>query len=281
MQSRILLPIAALVLFGGCSGTIGGIGDVGQEGAGSGGVGSSGGKSGNTSGTGGTEPGAGGAGSGGMGAGGAAPGSGGSDPGSGGTDPASGGEDPGSGGEDPGSGGSTPGSGGSTDSGGSSGSGGVVTPGEHYETLTMPGATGMEPTDEMPVCCVPSGEEKQNINEVFELLNEHRAANGLSALRYDDQLEAAVLGHCHHMIAHDFFAHEAPEAAIRTPWTRAELCGSQANGENIAQGQRDPAAVMQAWTNSQGHNQNMLNDNFTRVGIAFHEGCWGQLFGTD
>ena len=279
MQSRILLPIAALLLFGGCSGTIGGIGDVEQEGAGSGGVGSSGGKSGNTSGKGGTQSGSGGAA---QGSGGADPGSGGADPGSGGADPGSGGADPGSGGEEPGSGGTAPGTGGSTETGGSSGSGGgVVTPGEHYETLTMPGANGMEPTDEMPVCCVPSGEEKQNINEVFELLNAHRAANGVPALRYDDQLEAAVLGHCHHMIVHDFFAHEAPEAAIRTPWTRAELCGTQANGENIAQGQRDPAAVMEAWTNSDGHNQNMLNDNFTRVGIAFHDGCWGQLFGTD
>jgi uncharacterized protein YkwD len=111
-------------------------------------------------------------------------------------------------------------------------------------------------------------------------LNEHRAANGLSALAYDTELEATIQGHCAHMAQHSFFAHEAPEASVTSPWDRAEACGTTANGENIAQGQRSPADVMTGWKNSSGHNQNMLG-RYTRVGIGYEDSgrYWGQIFG--
>lgn len=148
-------------------------------------------------------------------------------------------------------------------------------------SLYRQGGTGDEPDGRIPVCCAPSAAEQPFVDEVFLLLNAHRAANGLSALAYDEELEAAVHGHCVHMSEHDFFAHEAPEAGIVLPWDRAELCGTQANGENIAMGQRTPAEVMTGWTNSAGHNRNMLGSNFRRVGIGYEDRgrYWGQLFG--
>lgn len=154
----------------------------------------------------------------------------------------------------------------------------------HRETMNLAGATGSESGGLIPVCCVPSAAEKADIAEVFRLLNAHRAANGRAALSYDDELEAAIEGHCHHMAAHDFFDHTAPEAAVASPWTRAGLCGTSASGENIAAGQRSPAAVMESWKNSSGHNANMLNASFKRVGVGKASGgawgvYWGQIFG--
>jgi uncharacterized protein YkwD len=147
-------------------------------------------------------------------------------------------------------------------------------------SVTRDGATGDEPGGLIPVCCTPAAAEKALIEEVFTLLNEHRMANGESALAYDTELESAIQGHCVHMSQHSFFAHEAEEAGVVTPWDRAKLCGTAANGENIAQGQRSPADVMEDWTNSSGHNQNMLGSNFTRVGIGYAADgrYWGQLF---
>lgn len=117
------------------------------------------------------------------------------------------------------------------------------------------------------------------IDEVFRLLNEHRAANGVPALQYDPSLEATIQAHCIHMGIHDFFDHEAPESSVQSPWNRAKLCGTTASGENIAAGQTSAAQVMQSWTNSPGHNQNMLNPAFKRVGIGMYQNYWGQLFG--
>jgi uncharacterized protein YkwD len=173
-------------------------------------------------------------------------------------------------------------SGGRSSTGGrSAGTGGSVpaTPAEC--SVTLDGATGDEPGGLIPVCCTPAAAEKTLIEEVFMLLNEHRMANGESALAYDTELESAIQGHCVHMSQHSFFAHEAEEEGVVTPWDRAELCGTSANGENIAQGQRSAADVMEDWTNSSGHNQNMLSSNFTRVGIGYTADgrSWGQLFG--
>lgn len=145
--------------------------------------------------------------------------------------------------------------------------------------MTNPTASGNEPGGAIPVCCAPTPSEKATIDEVFVLLNEHRQNNGVAPLVYDDKLEAAIQGHCLHMTLHPFFDHMAPESAVSSPWTRASLCGTSANGENIAQGQSSPSAVMTSWKNSPGHNANMLNGSFHRVGIGYHQGTWGQIFG--
>ena len=153
----------------------------------------------------------------------------------------------------------------------------------HHETKTETGGTGNEPDGVIPVCCVPSTAEKALIMEAFDLLNQHRASKGIAALTYDEKLEAAIEGHCHHMAAHDFFDHNAPESSVSSPWTRAAACGTSASGENIAAGQGTADGVMQSWINSPGHNANMLNSGFTRVGIGYFEGgswgtYWGQIF---
>jgi len=85
------------------------------------------------------------------------------------------------------------------------------------------------------------------------------------------------------MAAHDFFDHNAPESSVSSPWGRAAACGTSASGENIAAGQSTAAGVMQSWINSPGHNANMLNSGFTRVGIGYYAGgswgsYWGQIF---
>jgi uncharacterized protein YkwD len=54
-------------------------------------------------------------------------------------------------------------------------------------------------------------------------------------------------------------------------------------GENIARGQSDAAAVMDAWMNSPGHRANILNCSFKEIGIGVHFGdggpWWTQDFG--
>ena len=172
-------------------------------------------------------------------------------------------------------------SGGRSNTGGRSmGTGGSV-PGTPAEcSVTLEGATGDEPGGLIPVCCTPAAAEKTLIDEVFTLLNEHRMANGKSALAYDNELESAIQGHCVHMSQHSFFAHEAEEAVVASPSDRARLCGTSASGENIAEGYRGPTDVMEGWINSSGHNRNMLNSNYTRVGIGYAADGrhWGQLF---
>jgi uncharacterized protein YkwD len=84
------------------------------------------------------------------------------------------------------------------------------------------------------------------------------------------------------MAARGFFDHTDPDGA--TPWDRAEKAGiSDLGGENIARGQADAAAVMEAWMNSPGHRANILNCDFKTLGVGVHFGSggpwWTQDFG--
>ena len=163
----------------------------------------------------------------------------------------------------------------------------TIDPALHQEIDAISGATGGEPDHLVPVCCTYAIEERGLADELFALLNAYRAENGLEAFERDDGLDQAIQGHCHHMAIHPFFDHIAPEEALASPWTRAQLCGSSASGENIAAGQSSATAVMESWKSSPGHNANMLDAGFRRVGIgafvspegAPYSHYWGQLFG--
>ncbi len=145
-------------------------------------------------------------------------------------------------------------------------------------SLVREGGTGPEAGGQIPVCCAPSAPEKAVVDEVFALVNAHRQANGLAPLVYDPKLEAAIQGHCVHMATHGFFDHAAPEAAVASFTSRARLCGAAAGGENIARGQRTAAEVMKSWKESPGHDANMLNPRWKRMGVGMHKLCWGQIF---
>jgi hypothetical protein len=146
---------------------------------------------------------------------------------------------------------------------------------QHSELQTMNGGH--------PLQCRPSSNEGSQNQAVFQQLNQYRQANGVGALAYDALLEQCIEAHCHHMSVHGFFSHNAPEPQAATPWVRASACGTSANAENIARYQRSATAVMNAWKGSPGHNANMLNGNWTRVGCGYYEAngpFWGQLFAT-
>ncbi|MET7681652.1 CAP domain-containing protein [Streptomyces sp. NPDC005423] len=118
--------------------------------------------------------------------------------------------------------------------------------------------------------------------EVLKLVNEQRAAVGCSALSASSSLTSLAEDFSEQMAAEDFFDHTDPSGA--TPWDRAAKAGITAlGGENIARGQADAAAVMDAWMNSPGHKANILNCDFKTLGVGVHFGTggpwWTQDFG--
>jgi uncharacterized protein YkwD len=54
-------------------------------------------------------------------------------------------------------------------------------------------------------------------------------------------------------------------------------------GENIGMGYINATAVMNGWMNSPGHRQNILNSNYTELGVGLVQGqgglYWVQVFG--
>jgi uncharacterized protein YkwD len=117
---------------------------------------------------------------------------------------------------------------------------------------------------------------------VLALVNEARVDAGCGALTADPGLAAVARAHSADMRDRDYFSHTSPEGL--SPFDRAEQAGiDYSRAENIAFGQADATAVMEAWLKSPGHRANILDCELTKLGVGVAEGpggpWWTQLFG--
>jgi len=118
--------------------------------------------------------------------------------------------------------------------------------------------------------------------EILTLVNQQRATAGCKPLTVTSPLTTLAQGFSDEMAARGFFDHTDPDG--NDPWDRAAKLGiTNLGGENIAMGQPDAQAVMDAWMNSPGHRANILNCRFTTLGVGVHFGTggpwWTQDFG--
>lgn len=101
----------------------------------------------------------------------------------------------------------------------------------------------------------------------LNLLNADRAANGLKALKLNSQLTVLGENYAQDMINRNFFSHTNPEGL--SPFDRMKQAGISYSyaGENIAINSNVTTAE-QAFMNSAEHKANILNTNYTDVGIG-------------
>jgi uncharacterized protein YkwD len=99
--------------------------------------------------------------------------------------------------------------------------------------------------------------------------NKHRAAAGLPALAGNVTLAAAAQAKVDDMFTQQYFEHESPTG--EGPANVVETAGYDylRVGENLALGNyASDADLVQAWMDSPGHRENILNAGFTELGIA-------------
>lgn len=80
-------------------------------------------------------------------------------------------------------------------------------------------------------------------------------------------LSQSALNKCNDMVRRDYWSHKDPKG--NEPWEFIKpLTDYQAAGENLAYGHADAESVVTGWINSPGHNENLLNKDFTDVGFG-------------
>lgn len=104
--------------------------------------------------------------------------------------------------------------------------------------------------------------------------NDNRAIYNLTPLTYNATLENAARQKAEDMAKYSYFAHNSPTGI--TPWYWFTKAGYRFiyAGENLAINFTDSEAVTQAWMASPGHRANILNGNFTEIGIATAPGYY-------
>ncbi len=135
-------------------------------------------------------------------------------------------------------------------------------------------------------------------DEVLLLVNEYRSMGfncdsqgsfgATTPLSTDPILRCAARLHSLDMYERGYFDHDNPDGI--DPFERMAAAGFMGSymGENIAQGQTSPEDVMRAWMDSDGHCSNVMNPNYTLLGVGYHPGSdsnrraqryWTQNFG--
>lgn len=130
----------------------------------------------------------------------------------------------------------------------------------------------------------PATNVSQSVSEfekqVVDLTNAERAKAGLKPLEIYSPLMDVAQAKSEDMAKNKYFDHNSPTYGSPFDQMKAAGISYRAAGENIAQGQTTPAQVVQAWMDSPGHRQNILNANFTHIGVGYvaNGNYWTQQF---
>lgn len=122
------------------------------------------------------------------------------------------------------------------------------------------------------------------VGELLASVNAERAQAGCGPVRRDARLDRAATAHGRWMASGGEFSHTGQGGS--SPAERVEAEGwNGGHGENIAEGQTSVDEVMTDWMNSPGHRRNILDCEFTSVGLARvgsgSDQKWVQDFGSD
>ena len=119
------------------------------------------------------------------------------------------------------------------------------------------------------------------IQQVVNLVNAERAKEGLVPLTINTKVQAAAQVRAKE--CEQSFSHTRPNGTSFATALKEQNVSYRSAGENIAWGQRSPQEVVSAWMNSSGHRANIMNANFTTIGVGYYQNTkgtnyWCQLF---
>ncbi len=104
--------------------------------------------------------------------------------------------------------------------------------------------------------------------KALKLINDYRQAKGLKPLRLDAKLTLAAKAHSRDLAKTDRISHYGSDGS--SPWDRVQRAGYSAKiaAENVGTGQASLEEVFKGWTESPGHNRNLLLPAARDMGIA-------------
>ncbi len=103
--------------------------------------------------------------------------------------------------------------------------------------------------------------------------NRQRQQNNVAALQAHAALNTAAQAKLSDMFSQQYFEHVGPDGKGPADWVEGVGYEYIKVGENLALGNfASDAALVQAWMDSPGHRANILNEDFTEIGIAVGRG---------
>lgn len=139
----------------------------------------------------------------------------------------------------------------------------------------------IQPGDRVNIPASPKMTAKERL--VIKLVNDERTQRGLAPLKANPDVSGVAREKSRDMRDRNYFSHTSPTYGSPFEMLRQFGISFRSAGENIAAGQRTAKDVVQGWMNSPGHRKNILNSNYTQIGVGYAEGgrmrhYWTQMF---
>lgn len=107
--------------------------------------------------------------------------------------------------------------------------------------------------------------DENYVKEILNLVNKERRQRGIAPLHLSIELTEAARIRAEEISR--VFSHTRPNGKSCHSMFRN---GQYTIGENIAAGNPTAEATVRQWMNSKGHRANILNPDYTEIGVGFH-----------
>ncbi len=155
-----------------------------------------------------------------------------------------------------------------------------TTPQQKPESTPSTPSTNPEQKPESTPEQKPSTDFSSYQQQVLDLVNAERTKRGISALTLDSNLSSVATKKSQDMVNKNYFDHTSPTYGSPFDMMKQFGISYRTAGENIAKGQKTPQEVVTAWMNSEGHRKNILNPNFTNLGVGIAKDSKGTTYWT-
>ena len=133
---------------------------------------------------------------------------------------------------------------------------------------------------DLPIAESPSQSTAENLREnslkVIELINAERVKAGVKALTESELLYDAASLRATEL--EKLFSHNRPDGRLCFTVYQDFSITSRSRAENIAAGHKTPEIVVEAWMRSNGHNRNILNPDYKKIGVGVYQDTTGKLY---
>jgi uncharacterized protein YkwD len=116
----------------------------------------------------------------------------------------------------------------------------------------------------------------EQAKRIIDLTNNVRAGLHLPPLIESNLLDQGAFMKSQDMLLKQYFDHVSPDKVALADWLNAAHYRYYAAGENLAMGFNNAEEVVNGWKNSRTHYKNMIDPDFTQIGVGITSGIFGK-----
>lgn len=143
-----------------------------------------------------------------------------------------------------------------------------------YELVYRGELADLQPINNEAWAEIEAGSKRQ----IFDITNVMRKQKSVDMLEWDEETAQAAYLHSMDMHETGTVSHTSDRFGELTDRLKKRNIEYQIAGENIAANYIDAPAVMAGWLNSEAHRENLLNEEFTHIGVGVYHKNFTQNF---